>query len=79
MSPSHQIRLSVLLFTQVFAVHTTGWGSLVGGRFGVTLCSPGNNSPSYKFSVENKARKKSKERLQYTTGRQMSQGWHVDG
>ena len=65
MSPSHQIRLSVLLYTHVFAVHTTGWGSLVGGRFGVTLCSPGNNSPSYKFSVENKARKKSDERLQY--------------
>ena len=39
----------------------------MGGRFGVTLCSPGNNSPSYKFSVENKARKKSKERLQYHT------------
>ena len=60
MSPSHQIRLSVLLYTHVFAVHTTDWGSLVGGRFGVTLCSPGNNSPSYKFSVENKARKKVK-------------------
>lgn len=78
MSPSHQIRLSVRLYTQVFAVHTTGWGSLVGGRFGVTLCSPGNNSPSYKFSVENKARKKSKDRPKYATGRQMSQGWHVD-
>ena len=77
MSSSHQIRLSVHLFTQVLAVHTTGWGSLLGGRFGVALCSPGNNSPSYKFSVEKKAREKSKDRLQYTTGRQMSQG-HVD-
>ena len=64
MSPSHQMRFSVRLLTQLCTVHTTGWGSLLGGRFGVTLCSPGNNSPSYKFSVENKARKRSKDRLQ---------------
>ena len=37
---------------QSLYVYTTGWGSLAGVRCWVTLCSPGNSSPSYKFSVQ---------------------------